>query len=64
EISPSKSTGQGSFILQSMYLSSINNNSQAKGLNLNSIIIYVLAFAVSFTILFILTKKIIKHKTN
>ncbi|EPZ53727.1 hypothetical protein H477_4566 [[Clostridium] sordellii ATCC 9714] len=47
-----------------MYLSSINSNSQAKGLNLNSIIIYVLAFAVSFTILFILTKKIIKHKTN
>ena len=64
EISPSKSTGQGSFILQSMYLSSINNNSQAKGLNLNSIIIYVLAFAVSFIVLFILTKKIIKHKAN
>ncbi|CEK31771.1 putative lipoprotein [[Clostridium] sordellii] len=64
EISPSKSTGQGSFMLQSMYLSSINNDSKTKSLNLNSVIIYVLAFAISFTILFILTKKIINHKTN
>ncbi|WP_057535462.1 hypothetical protein [Paraclostridium sordellii] len=64
EISPSKSTGQGSFILQNMYLSYINNNSKAKSLNLNSIIIYVLAFTVSLIILFILIRKIIKHKTN
>ena len=64
EISPFKSTEQGSFMLQSIYLSSINNDSKTKSLTLNSIIIYVLAFAVSFIILFILTKKIIKHKAN
>ncbi|CEO27394.1 hypothetical protein [Paraclostridium sordellii] len=64
EISPSKSNGQGSFMLQSMYLSSMNNDSKSEGLNLNSKIIYVLAFTISFILLFIVARKIIKNKVN
>lgn len=57
EISPSKSTNQGSFMLQSIQLSSLNNNSDTKVANFNHIIIYILICALLFIILFIFNKR-------
>ncbi|WP_297135827.1 hypothetical protein, partial [Terrisporobacter sp.] len=72
EISPSKSTKEGKFMLQSMYLSSINkdnnpnkdNNSEVKVESSNSMVKYMLICAITSFILFIFYKKIIKYKRN
>lgn len=72
EISPSKSTKQGKFMLQSIHLSSINkddnpnkdNNSDVKVESSNSMVKYMLICAITSFILFIFYKKIIKYKRN
>lgn len=66
DISPSKSTEQGSFLLQSMYLSYINNpnNSEVTTGHSKSIISYILIFALASFIAFVFSKKLIKHNTK
>lgn len=68
EISPSESVGQGSFVLQSIYLSSINsssnsdkiifpNNSDLKTRNLTKIIVYICIICILCLLLFIFYRK-------
>ena len=66
DISPSKSTEQGSFLLQSMYLSYINNPNNSEvttGLS-RTMISYILIFALASFIVLIFSKKLIKHNTK
>lgn len=66
DISPSKSTEQGSFLLQSMYLSYINNPNNLKVTtgHSKSMISYILIFALASFIALIFSKKLIKHNTK
>ena len=65
EISPSKSVGQGSFVLQSIYLSSINDQEETitpenavLGVgSLKSVAIYIFIFCIISSLLFICYKK-------
>jgi len=63
EISPSKLTEKGNFMLQSVYLSSMNkfNNSEMKIENLTSIIICAVIVCIISFGLFVVYKKQIKH---